>query len=251
MGEKDINRRTGDKIAIDGDYQYNAFYNGSALQRSWHRFKIGAALQNLDLKPGKQILDAGCGSGILPALVARDHPSIRVTGIDENADAIEFCKQQWKDLPNACFEEARIDRINQLQDASLDGIAFLEVIEHITEQQAFDVLADFYRLLKKGGILVMSTPNRKSLWPLLEIIMDSFRLAPKMGSDQHEQLYSGSELIAIAEQSGFLTVKKQRINFIAPWLAFFSEKFAARIHRWELRQNRLPGSLLLYTFVKK
>lgn len=249
-GKRNTVRRTGDKISIRGNYQYNAYYKGSALQRCWHRFKISAAIKNLDLKPGQSLLDAGCGSGMLPALVAKDNPSIQITAIDGNTDAIAFCTEQWKQLTNIHFIESPIDELQQFSDAGFDGITFLEVIEHITEQQAAHVLAEFNRMLKPGGLLVVSTPNRKSLWPLLEYIMDKFRLAPKLKNDQHEKLYSGAELAEIAEQNGFIVTGKQRVNFIAPWIGLISEKYAAKVHLWEMNQNRTPGSLLLYTFTK-
>src|SRR5882762_8052469 len=98
MAKEFMNNRTGDKITIGGDYQYNAFHKGSAPQRCWHRFKLNAAMENLDIRPGKHILDAGCGSGMLAALIAKENPSVQVTGLDGNADAITFCKQQWKHL---------------------------------------------------------------------------------------------------------------------------------------------------------
>lgn len=246
-----MNRRTGDKIAISGNYQYNAYYHGRALQRFWHRFKINTAIKDLDIQPGKNILDAGCGSGMLSAMIAMDNPSVRVTGMDGNTAAIAFCKQQWEHLPNAQFVPGQIDELQKFPDASLDGIAFLEVIEHITTQQATRVLHEFYRILHTGGLLVVSSPNRKSLWPLLESIMDTFRLAPNLKLDQHEQLYSGSELLELARQNGFTPARCQRINFIAPWAAILFPIFAERIHAWETRQTWLPGPLLLYTFIKK
>jgi 2-polyprenyl-3-methyl-5-hydroxy-6-metoxy-1,4-benzoquinol methylase len=243
-------QRTGDRIAINGDYQHHAFYHAGTLQRFWHRFKIAAAMQNLCPSPGAAILDAGCGSGMLAALLARDNPSIRVTGVDNNDQAISFCRGQWKDLPNIRFIQSQIDDLGQLKDESFDGIAFLEVIEHIAEQQAQNVLAEFYRLLKPNGKLVISTPNRQSCWPMLEWIMDTLRLAPQMRAAQHEHLYSGSELAAQAQNAGLLTLHKQRIHFIAPWIAIFSDRLAARTHAWELRQRWTPGALLLYTFTK-
>jgi len=242
--------RTGDKIAIPGNYQYKAFHTGSPLQRAWHRFKLSSAIRNLNILPGQHILDAGCGSGMLSALIGQENPDVSVTGLDGNKDAIAFCRTQWKGLPNLHFDEGTIDDLTHIPEASIDGIAFLEVIEHITVQQAIQVLHSFSRILKKGGLLVISTPNRKSAWPLLEYTMDLLRLAPRLKDDQHEQLYSGKQLQAIAAKAGLTAIKKQRINFIAPWLAIFSQKLALRTHSWEERQNWTPGALLLYTFVK-
>jgi 2-polyprenyl-3-methyl-5-hydroxy-6-metoxy-1,4-benzoquinol methylase len=250
MEKRNTNRRTGDTIPIDGDYQYNAFYNGSAPQRFWHRFKLTTAIRNLQPEPGAHILDAGCGSGMLAALVAMDNPGISTTGLDGNSLAITFCRRQWRHLPNARFLEGPIDELHRFPNSSFDGIAFLEVIEHLTAEQAAHVLTEFHRILRTGGRLVISTPNRKSLWPLLEMIMDTLRLAPTMHHHQHEHLYSGRELQQLALQSGFTPALCQHINFLAPWIATVSEKWAMKMHSWEAARQGLPGSLLLYTFTK-
>jgi len=248
MEKEHANRRTGDKIAISGDYQYNAFYHGSALQRYWHRFKLATAIKNLDPKDGDQVLDAGCGSGILSALIAS--PFVWVTGLDGNPDAIAFCRQKWGHLPNTRYLLGPIDHLRQFADNSFDGIAFLEVVEHLTGAQAANVISEFHRILKPAGVLVLSTPNRKSPWPLLEKVMDLLHLAPNQGREQHEKLYSGRELEALARSAGLIPVKRQRINFIAPWLAAVSKKWAEKMHAWESRQHHLPGCLLVYTFIK-
>lgn len=245
-----MNRRTGDRIAIPGDYQYEAFHTGSTFQRFWHRFKLAAAIQNLRLRPENNVLDAGCGSGMLAALIAAENPSIRLTGLDANPAAIAFCREKWQRLPNVRFVQGQIDDLQQFPDAAFDRISFLEVIEHLAASQADRVLGDFYRILEPGGLLVVSTPNRNSAWPLLELIMDTFRLAPHLGGDQHEKLYSGSELFELGRKNGFTPVGRQRINFFAPWIAPLSSKLAQKTNDWETKQRWLPGPLLVYTFRK-
>lgn len=245
-----MTRRTGDKISIAGDYQYTALNKGSAPQRFWHRTRLQEAIKDLLIKPGYSILDAGCGSGLLTAFIAEALPSVSITGIDGNAAAIDFCRRQWVHLPNARFIEGRIDELTAWPDAGTDGIAFLEVIEHITREQAFNVLREFHRILRPGGLLVVSTPNRKSLWPLQERIMDILRLVPRLKGAQHETLYSGAELEKMAASAGFATASRRTILFMGPWLATLSKRWADRMHRWETTRNRTPGSLLLYTFRK-
>ena len=248
---ENTDKRAGDRIPIPGDYQYKAFHTGSPLQRAWHRFKLLSAIKNLNIRPGQHILDAGCGSGMLSALIGQDNPEVTITGLDGNKDAIAFCRSQWNTLPNLHFEAGPIDDLSFFPDGTFHSIAFLEVIEHITEQQAIQVLRGFSRMLKEGGRLVISTPNRKSAWPLIEYTIDRLRLAPRLKHDQHEHLYSGQQLEGIATKAGLLPIKKQRINFIAPWLATFSQNLALRTHLWEERQNWTPGALLLYTFIKQ
>jgi dolichyl-phosphate beta-glucosyltransferase len=249
-GNKKEDTRTGDKVSIDGNYQYNAYHYGWVVQKYWHRFKLFSAIKNLNIDRSQQILDVGCGSGMLCSIIANDNPSVQITGIDGNPLAIAFCKNQWKRLLNAHFEDRKVDELNTFLNYSADRIAFIEVIEHITKKQSDHVLGEFYRILKKGGILVISTPNRKSLWPLLEHILDFLNLIPKLKGDQHEMLYSGKELEKLAIEHGFALKRKQTINCIAPWLAVISPRIARKAHVWESEKPWIPGSLLLYTFIK-
>ena len=111
-------------------------------------------------------------------------------------------------------------------------------------------MKQFYDLLRPGGKLVISTPNRKSCWPAIEMILDKFGLVPNLQEGQHELLYSGKQLEAVAANAGFNCISRKTINFIAPWMAVFSRRLALATHKAETRYKSRLGSLLLYTFSK-
>lgn len=242
-----MDKRKGDKIAIRGDYQYNAYYSGNAVQRFWHYTKLQEALLDLTPQPEDQILDAGCGSGLLSHFLAKDSKA-QVWGADANPAAIAFCNSQYS-LPNLQFVQALIDEL-PFPDRSFNKIAFLETIEHLPRGQGLEVLKNFHRLLKPGGTLVISTPNKKSLWPLIEFTLDRFRLVPTLDGEQHEFLYSGPQLSGLARQAGFDCISSKTINFLSPWLAPISRNLARKLHALELRCRSPFGSLLVYSFRK-
>ena len=59
-----MTRHSGDKVEINGDYQYNAYYIGKAPQGFWHYAKLKEAESALEIKEGDNILEVGCGSGL-------------------------------------------------------------------------------------------------------------------------------------------------------------------------------------------
>lgn len=242
-----MNKRKGDTIAIRGDYQYNAYHTGNPVQRFWHYAKLQEALRRLTPQQNDRILDAGCGSGMLSHFLAKDNKA-QVWGADANPDAIAFCKSRFR-LPNLQFVQSLIDEL-PFQENFFNKIAFLEVIEHITPEQGLEVLKSFYRLLAPGGTLVISTPNKRSLWPLIEFTLDSLHLVPTLDGEQHEFLYSGPRLISLTRQAGFEAISRTTINFLAPWLAPVSWKLAAKCHSLEIKCQSPLGSLLVYTFRK-
>jgi 2-polyprenyl-3-methyl-5-hydroxy-6-metoxy-1,4-benzoquinol methylase len=243
-----MDRRVGDKIQIEGAYQYNAYYHGKKAQRFWHFAKLEEAMKSLEIKPGDNVLEVGCGSGLLSYFIAKNS-EVKVTAIDANQAALDFATQQFK-LPNLTFTKGLLDELN-LKEASYDKIVFLEVIEHITEKQGEEILKSFFKLLKPGGKLVISTPNKASLWPLIEWSLDFFKLVPNLADEQHEFLYKGSILEQKGKNAGFICSNKKQINTFAPWLATINWKLALSVHKFEVKCFKRFGSLLVYTFTKK
>jgi SAM-dependent methyltransferase len=140
-----------------------------------------------------------------------------------------------------------VDEIG-LPDQSVTKITFLEVIEHVHERQALEVLRCFHRILKPGGRAVISTPNYASLWPMIEWLMDALKLAPHMADDQHVAFYTARSLAALGAKAGLKLIAHRTVNFAAPWIAMLNWKAAEAVHRLETARSQPLGSLLLMTF---
>ena len=247
MPTTSIPRRTGDRIAIGGNYQHNAITSGPAPQRFWHEAKLREAMRWLNPTPGDLILDVGCGSGVLADRLAAT-AGTRVIGVDGNPAAIEFASAQYQ-RANLEFRRGLVDELG-FTPGSISKIAFLEVIEHIETHQGLAVLQSFHKLLRPGGLAVISTPNIRSLWPAIEWAMDAFRLAPHMAEDQHVAYYHRGSLSRLGEQAGFRVAGCRTINFAAPWLAWLNWRLAERIHAWETARNQPLGSIVVMAFEK-
>jgi 2-polyprenyl-3-methyl-5-hydroxy-6-metoxy-1,4-benzoquinol methylase len=106
------------------------------------------------LAAGKRVLDAGCGSGYGSHILSEVAES--VTGIDIAAEAIECASKNYS---RSNLSYLNVDATNTgLPDQSFDMIVSFEVVEHIPDPGAY--LSELKRLLKPGGSLVISTPNR-------------------------------------------------------------------------------------------
>lgn len=102
---------------------------------------------------GKTVLDVGCGTAYGCSLLA-DSGARNVTGVDIALPALEHGKQSG-------ISGLVCGNILQLPFGPLtfEVVTCFEVIEHIVEQLA--LLQEITRLLTRGGIVVLSTPNRK------------------------------------------------------------------------------------------
>ena len=100
-------------------------------------------------------LDAACGSGYGSAFIAEKVAS--VSGLDVDPSAIEYAIKRYGGM-NLSFACADLQRELPFPDATFDGITSFETIEHLEKQR--EMIGEFHRVLKPGGILVMSSPDR-------------------------------------------------------------------------------------------
>jgi ubiquinone/menaquinone biosynthesis C-methylase UbiE len=95
-------------------------------------------------------MDLGCGTGYGTSLLSRHND---VIGIDSSSVAIAYAKRS---LPEIEFVRASGESL-PIRDGSLDAVVAFEVIEHLANPTM--MLDECRRLLRKGGILQISTPN--------------------------------------------------------------------------------------------
>jgi ubiquinone/menaquinone biosynthesis C-methylase UbiE len=105
---------------------------------------------------GKQdiILDLACGTGFGSDILSQ-HTNGIVIGGDIAAEAIAACRKTWSGT-NLRFEVLDGTKLSY-PDGYFDKIVSFETIEHTTRY--IDMLREFKRVLKPGGIAFISTPN--------------------------------------------------------------------------------------------
>lgn len=232
--------RTGDVAKIAGSYQFDALTKGNAVQRFWHANKQMAIQRYLPPQPSEFILDVGCGSGVIADFLAKSGAT--VWGIDGSEDAIAFAGKTFPQ-PNLSFHQGLVDERFQT-DRPVDKLYCLEVIEHIYVDQGRQMLSNFYRTLRPGGAVFLTTPNYRSFWPLIEWTLDTLKLVPHLMDDQHVAKYHRSKLSDLAKSSGFMVEQMATTCFVAPWLAPLSWNLADKVNSMETGRF-FPGSILV------
>lgn len=105
----------------------------------------------------EDVLDLASGTGYGGALLAQEAES--VTGIDIAADAVEYANKVYGSA-NCQFQQGT-GSATGLESESVGVITSFETIEHVPSDA--ELLAEFHRVLRPGGTLIISTPNE---WPL-------------------------------------------------------------------------------------
>jgi len=239
-------RRLGDSVKIPGNYQWLAEHSRNPIQRFWHYTKKSAIDALCPPTRNSFALDVGCGSGVISNYLSSKYGA-KVIAIDGNSEAIDFGKAHF---PAVDFRCALVDDDFDL-DEEIGYVFCLELIEHIHEQQASELLHNFHRLLKPGGKLFLTTPNYRSAWPFIEKAMDSLGLAPPLAEHQHVAFYSPAKLVELVEKSG-LHVETVRTNcFLAPWLSPLSLRLARWLDQKELGMKSRVGSIIVLVATKR
>lgn len=112
------------------------------------RRELAATSRRLDL------LDVGCGAGhFVERLLALER--VRVTGVDITADVLDCCRRRF---PQATFQTRDFSAPQELE-AAADVVTAVEVIEHVPYIQQPVFIANCAKVLRPGGMLVLTTPN--------------------------------------------------------------------------------------------
>lgn len=109
----------------------------------------------VDPHPGMSLLDAGCGIGIETTRLAMDHPAMRVTGLDRNAELLRIAQRRADPSPpNLGWLEADLTALER-PDASFDAIRSERVLMYLPDGSFEQVLGHLVRLLRPGGRLAL------------------------------------------------------------------------------------------------
>ncbi len=168
-------------------------YNDTTVE---HLHRYGIVMHFIE---NKTVLDIACGEGYGSKLIAGKAST--VYGVDIDPVTIKNAKQKYA-APNLSFLEGSADNI-PLKASTVDVVVSFETIEHHDKHE--EMMNEIKRVLKPGGILIMSSPEKKS-----EVSFNEF----------HVKELSRTEFIKLINQSfRFSKFYSQKIAFgsvIAP-----------------------------------
>lgn len=171
------------------------------------------------------LLEVGCGEG-RGIEILLNHVD-QFTAVDKIKEVIDELQIKY---PQASFRSMNIPPLGGLNDNSFDSVVSFQVIEHIKDDHLF--LREIHRVLKPGGLALLTTPNRK---------MSLTR------NPWHIREYLPAELEKLA--SGIFThVEMKGITGNEKVMKYYNEnkRSVQRFTRWDILnlQYRLPASVL-------
>ena len=148
------------------------------------------------LSGGERVLDVGCGEGRFAAELARAGAS--VVAVDVAEEPLRRARSSHPDLD---FRLVPAEGPWELEDSSFDLAWAGEVIEHVADTAAW--LSELRRVLRSGGVLLLSTPAQ-GLLTRLRLALDGRAFAARFDPlSDHLRFYSAATLRRLLEEFGF------------------------------------------------
>lgn len=115
----------------------------------------------LKMAQGRKVLDVGCHMGFFSRILAENDKE--VVAVDILGASIDIAKA-FNQIDGVQYKKGDLFEL-KFADNEFDVIVFLETIEHLNEPTLF--LKEFFRILRPGGCLIVSTPNPVSYMNIL------------------------------------------------------------------------------------
>ncbi|MGZ5538313.1 MAG: class I SAM-dependent methyltransferase [Chthoniobacterales bacterium] len=173
------------------------FYSGKRrLVQTW-------IARTIELRPDSLLLDCGAGTGLFAREMAE---RCRVLATDDHADSLQLLRENLggdRVLEASCTELP-------LPNESIDCLTALDVLEHVRED--VKAAAEFWRVLKPGGVAIITVPAMQNLWSDWDAVLHHFRRYDRKG------------LRCVLEGAGFQIEYLNYINVFAFPLIWLTRK---------------------------
>jgi SAM-dependent methyltransferase len=203
-------------------------WRGTNTEAGYFSAMAGQALLGLIRSAGMDLsgrnLDFGCGMGhFIGQLCAQ---GVRCEGADFSRSSVQAASARLE----AAGCGTRITHLQGLPSefhaASFDIVFLLETIEHLGPTALSGTLAEVARVLRVGGSIVVTTPNREELSARLTMCPDCGAIFHPI---QHVTSWTRRSLASCIEAYGFETAVAREYYLADSWLKTRAATLAGRI----------------------
>ena len=188
----------------DANSEFRPLHQINPLRLGW--------IETFGKLQGLQVLDVGCGGGILSDAMAR--VGAHVTGIDLATKSLKVAQLHALETqtPNVSYCEVSAEDLASEQPGRFDVVTCMEMLEHVPDPAS--VVKACATLVKPGGRVFFSTLNRNPKSFLFAILGAEYilNLLPK-GTHEYAKFIRPSELAAYCRDAGLQTSASRGLQY--------------------------------------
>jgi SAM-dependent methyltransferase len=212
-----------DEIAWQAPYheRYQERTNNNAYDILTRKDAVLSCLARLRPNGGR-LLDVGCGPAVFTAeLTARD---FEVWGVDLSPEVVELARRIANEGPRGDQAHFSVGDIEQLDfgNDTFDTVLAIGIFEYLPSDEA--ALAQVRRVLKPGGLAILSLQNRYSYWtgirslawplrPLLRGLLGRRFPGREFSGHHRTRSHAPRSFRRIASRHGMTAILEERVNF--------------------------------------
>jgi ubiquinone/menaquinone biosynthesis C-methylase UbiE len=162
---------TGERIGREF-YDRSDYFEGGTehlqdLRSPFQRYRVDKVLEIYEPGPAQRVLDLGCGWGTF--CWALGHRVAEMVGVDFSQKSVDLCERRLAEAPIEGVSFVCADaRDTGLEAESFDVVIAADLVEHLYPEDSQAVVAEAFRVLKKGGRLSLWTPHRGHILEILK-----------------------------------------------------------------------------------
>ena len=188
----------------DPESEFRPLHQINPLRLDW--------IQSLTPLAGQQVIDIGCGGGILADSMAR--AGAQVTGIDLAGKALKVAQLHAleAETPNINYREISAEAMAQEAPGRFDTVTCMEMLEHVPDPAS--VVRACSQLVKPGGWVFFSTLNRNLKSFVLAIVGAEYvlNMLPR-GTHEYAKFIRPSELASHCRHAGLDVLHSRGMSY--------------------------------------
>ncbi|MGZ3807701.1 MAG: class I SAM-dependent methyltransferase [Bacteriovorax sp.] len=199
--------------SIQDDRGFNQGFKDSPALRVRTERRSLRMVQNMSLSSSSRVLEIGCGTGEMCALLA-EKIQAQILGVDLCEAFIDEARLKYN-RPNLKFEVLKInsENIGVKELGEFDFVVGNGILHHLY-YQLDEVLPVFHKKLKPGGKLIFWEPNLYNPYVFLIFKLSFLRSLAKL--EPEEMAFTGSFIKKKLIAAGFKSPKVEYRDFLLP-----------------------------------
>jgi cyclopropane-fatty-acyl-phospholipid synthase len=185
--------------------------------------KLDLVCRKLSLRPGRRLLDVGCGWGSL-SIHAAQHFGAQVTGITLSQQQAGFARARVAELGLRDQVQIRLQDYRDLDGEGYDAVASLEMGEHVGEQNYPLYAGVLHRMVRPGGRVLVQQMSRGAIAPGGGAFIEAY-IAPDM------HMRPVGETVAFLERAGLEVrdvhaLREHYVRTVLAWYETFERRWS-------------------------